>query len=311
VSENEDLGQRGECQDARACGCVEEYFDLAAVSRHFNKTISRTRLDRLISQETERVPFSRPLTDVDLQAAIIHATHINFLIDRMQQSIMSVSTVRRRETDEFCENEILIVDPLVGEFRAIFLTPKTPGPHPAVIVLHGHTLSPEEWRAAFSADSFVKRGYAVFIPQLRAMCAGQSEDAVTRELAMSGLSFIGVQIYEVLLDLNFLNSLSYINKKKIALVAHSGGCCIGTAAIRIIPSIQAYVLDSECDYLGPVKSVRDEFLHQFLPGLHSLRLLVNDFCSTPTPTLLVPYNPQGYTSGVLSEILDFLDKHLK
>jgi len=308
IEEKEDLGSTAGCQTMfEACECVDSYLDFVDIAADQATPITEEELQQEIDEAVSVPPLTEPLPADELRQAILEATNIGFLLDGINDRLLQVTTIRHDETEDYEEREVLFEDGYVGVFKAILLTPKTAGPHPAVIALHGHTSSPEDFRDAFHGREYPARGLAILMLQLRALCGPPHEDEVTRAMLLNGFVFVGLQVYETLLGLKYLLYLSDIDDDRIGLIGHSGGSVVSNLTVRIEPKIRAYVSDLQKNYVEESTDVQYYLYHETVPGLWIYNELINDLGSSATPILAVPY---GYTNG-MSEIFAFFDEQLQ
>ena len=92
---------------------------------------------------------------------------------------------------------------------------------------------------------------------------------------------------------------------RIGLIGHSGGSSTGNLTVRLGAGFAAYVSDYHVEYAEWVADF--EVIHcETVPALYPYAALINDFATSATPVLTVPY---GYTDGV-EPIFGFFDQHL-
>ena len=93
--------------------------------------------------------------------------------------------------------------------------------------------------------------------------------------------------------------------EKIGLIGHSGGSSTGNLTVRIEPKFKAFVSDNQVDWY---KSSDTEPYHcETAPALYPYHDLINDFTTSVTPVLQVPY---GYVTG-MQPIWQFFREHVK
>ncbi|PWC15915.1 hydrolase [Brenneria roseae subsp. americana] len=137
--------------------------------------------------------------------------------------------------------------------NALLLTPKTPGPHPAVILLHDHgskfdigkekmikpwgnaeqLASAQAWADKFFTGRFVgdelaKRGYVVLAVDAlgwgeRGPIKYEQQQALASNFFNLGRSLAGLMAYEDTRSIDFLASLEQVDDKRIGVVGFSMG----------------------------------------------------------------------------------------
>ncbi|PWC21902.1 hydrolase [Brenneria roseae subsp. roseae] len=137
--------------------------------------------------------------------------------------------------------------------NALLLTPKTPGPHPAVILLHDHgskfdigkekmikpwgnaeqLASAQAWADKFFTGRFVgdelaKRGYVVLAVDAlgwgeRGPLKYEQQQALASNFFNLGRSLAGLMAYEDTRAIDFLASLEQVDDKRVGVVGFSMG----------------------------------------------------------------------------------------
>jgi len=231
-----------------------------------------------------------------------------FLLDGKNDRSLKITTISYEKTNSiYNSKEFIFEDPFVGEFKAMYLTPKTLDQHAAIIQIHGHGETPKAHIKNFGLEAYVKEGYSVLIPGLRATYGGEAEDKVSRLMLSSGLTFIGIQNYEIELAKKLLQYLPKVDNKNIFAVGHSGGSVILNTLIWTSKGIKAVVTDNASDYhtYGNGEG-KIEFTQSLVPPLCSYYQQINDFNHAPIPVKKVDY---GYPNGIHKDVLSFLKSH--
>ncbi len=202
-----------------------------------------------------------------------------------------------------------IEDEVVLGFPAILLRPPGPGPHPAVLVIHGHNGDAHQSFDDLGGRQLAEAGFLVFAPTIRVNGASVVEDAVTRVLLEDGFSILALRVYEQLLALRILRAMPDVDPARIGVLAHSGGTAGANLAVRLAPWMAALVTDNECQYYSegtaqeePVAEVLDETFPPLYP-LHPALLRYEDL---PIPALRVPYGPVASMPQVVRFFQDTL-----
>lgn len=306
ITENEKPGVNWAC--AKAETCVADYMRFIKIAKKFGNPISKEELDNrleTIAKNKAKIIHGQ-IPTAPLRKKLIEAMNIGFLLQDINKRPLTVTLVGESETEKYRQRTYLFTDPYVGTFRALLLLPKTSGPHPAVIAVHGHVEEAEDFRDNYYGKEFPGHGYAILMPTMRAMGCAWPEDQVTRALLQNGFTFMAIRSYETLLCLRFLQFLPEIDNDRIGLLGHSGGSVSNNLTIRIAPGFAAFVSDCFRIYFdGDPYPVR--LIDEAAPTIYPYHKLVNDLSTCPVPALEVGY---GFPEGP-DEVFAFLDKVLK
>ncbi len=199
---------------------------------------------------------------------------------------------------------MLLSDPIVGTFEALLLVPDSPGPHPAVLALHGHGEDARAFHNLRFGQDYPAAGFAILMPTARVSNFDADEDRVARELLRNGLTFMSVRIYEALLGLRYLSAHEDVDPARIALVGHSGGASAANLVARVadrVPGVAlaALVSDFTDTYAGAGPGW---LLDAAAPGLHPWHPAISDLSLMKVPVLRLPY---GFPDGP-DPIFEFL-----
>ena len=149
-----------------------------------------------------------------------------------------------------------VVFNLTGDSRvlAFMLVPKSPGPHPAVLLLHDHggkfdigkekvvepwdepaekMESAKQWvkecyGGRFIGDELAKKGYVCFVTDMlnwsdRGGADGESQQAIASSMMHLGISYAGLIVHEDLRAAEFLSQQPEVDSKRIAAMGLSVG----------------------------------------------------------------------------------------
>lgn len=243
-----------------------------------------------------------------LRGEIIHRLHLQNFLDGMDERPLEVAVVSEKSNGGYFRQDLLFRDPLVGSFEAILIAPVVPGPHPAIIAVHGHSSSAQNYVWDFQVPEIAKRGFIVITWSLRGVCGDENEDRLTRHLLTNGFSTIGIIVYETLLMEKYARSLSAVDETRLGLIGHSGGSDAGNLTIHVGRHFKAFITDHSSQYQDRRKvEGKIEFLDSYVPSLWELSDTVNSFRFCPAPVLKTGY---GY-AGEFGTLFDFLKEHLK
>jgi len=309
VEEREDLGAAWNCPLPGYC--IDDYRRFMQLAAEYAVPIPRYEIRRQLTEidagNVETIPG--PLSPEELRDAILDITNIRFLVDGINERLLVVTTIARNETAEYFETHLLFDDPWVGVFEGYLLTPKSEGPFPAVVAIHGHSDDARIFRDEYHGNEYPSHGLAILMLTMRAMEGGIAalvEHNISLDLLMDGFTLMGLRSYEAQLGMKYLRYLPLIIEDRIGLIGHSGGSSTSNLTVRIDPGISAYVSDFSVDYAEwvPVIGV---YHCETIPELYPYNLLINAFSTSAAPVLSVDY---GY-DGEMDFIFAFFEEHLK
>lgn len=204
---------------------------------------------------------------------------------------------------------VWIDDEVVLGFPAIVLRPPGPGPHPAVLVVHGHNGDAHQAIDSFGGLELAEAGFLVFAPTFRVNGASVVEDAVTRLLLEEGFSLLAVRVYEQLLALRIMRAMPDVDPARIGLLAHSGGTAGANLAVRLAPWVGALVTDNECQYYSEGTAQSDpvaEVLDETFPPLFPIHPAVLRYDDLGIPALRIPYGPKESADELVAFFREWL-----
>ena len=256
----------------------------------------------------------QPTPEHALRARIRAALDSDWVMDRLGLlgGPPSPITVHPRPTDHdplAGWDHIWIADPVVQGLQAIVLRPDGPGPHPAVLLAHGHNADAHTAIGDMLGLELRDRGFVVIAPTFRVNGGSTEEDYTTRRLLADGIPLIALRVYEQALGLRVLRAMPDVDPKRIGLLAHSGGNAGATLLVRLLPWVSAFVTDNGCRYYSEGTSVDDpnpEVLDDTHPALYPFHESLLALDELPFPALRVDYDPRANAAAVL----DFLSKTL-
>jgi len=204
---------------------------------------------------------------------------------------------------------VWIEDDVALGFPAIVMLPPGPGPHPAVLMAHGHSGDAHQSIVDLGGLELAEAGYVVLAPTFRINGGSVVEDAVTRDLLEGGFSLLALRVYEQLMALRVLRAMPEVDPGRVGLLAHSGGNAGAMLLMRLAPWVGALVTDNSCQYYSegtaqtePVPEVLDETFPPLFP-IHPALLRLDELVS---PALRIPYGPKDS----MDEILEFFEATL-
>lgn len=275
--------------------CTVDYLAFPSKAAAYARPITEDDLTRKLEDiEAGKVALATaPAPPETLKDAILDQLNMRFLIEGMEDRPLRVTVVGVSVFSGAVETRLLFEDPWVGTFKAILLTPESGSPSPGIVALHGHGEDAEIYRDRYHGSEYPGHGLAILMPTLRAMNIDDDEHQVTRNLLLAGFNLVALRAYESLLGLRYLRCRDDVDPGRLGLIGHSGGSSTGNLTVRLDPNIGAYVSDHQVDWY---KSGENEPYHcETAPDLFPYHELINDFSTSPTPVLQVPY---GYLLGM-------------
>jgi len=313
---NESQGSEWDCRHKRGCDCVDGYLQFLEMARAGDNAKTEDELKGSFRNADEGRVAQESVTPKELADRLVRILNVDFFWDNIESELLHVTIAQKREHQNYFEQELLLSNEYVGTWRAILLLPKGPGPHPAIVALHGHGDSPESFRDRLFGKDYPAHGYAILIPAFRLMCGGASEGKISKELLLHGHSLLGVRCYETLLAVKFLLANKAVDSERLGLIGHSGGSALGNLVFRIDPRFRACVTDNVSTYHRSVSErggFDDNYFDDMLPGLFPLHEAINDFENIGRPVFEAPY---GYrdphtNNSIMPRIFDFFDDHVR
>ena len=259
------------------------------------------------------------LSQEELRTKIIAALNIGFMLDGLDARPLKVTIFAEggRGQNGVISKRLIFADPLVGEFEVLQLEPAGSKRVPAIIGLHGHYDSPEDFASHYLGDTLAADGYLVIMPQFRAMGLDlDAEVEISSTLLFGGFHLMAMRVYETLLIEKYLRSLDRVNAARIGILSHSGGSSTANLVIHLTEGIAAQVTDYYTDWRDrnyiPSDDGYESHIHcETVPGLYELSTTFPYDRSTPIPRLSVDYGDQGHwDEEVENEIRNFFAIHL-
>lgn len=257
-----------------------------------------------------------PQADEDLDPEALafesrRAARLDWMLDGFDGRSLRVEVLERDDSPGARSARWIADDPLVGRFSGTTLLPDGDGPHPALVVAHGHNQSGADWASLYDARSLADEGYVVFLPDARVSRADEYESAVTKQLLLNGLTFVGVRSYEHLVTLKYAASLSEVDACRVGLVGHSGGSVAANLTTRVSLGFVAVVTDLVSDFYQELQG--GILLDETSPAVHGLAPEINDLSDVHVPVLKVDYGyvEPGTNRDRWPEIRTFLHEHLR
>lgn len=295
--------------------CMEDYLALPSVApAEVLQPISGEELEEQLDtvRRQEWMTVGEDLSPEELAPRLIEAANIGWMLEGYETASMRVTIYDSSDRAGDRYRRWILEDEHVGQIAGVTLLPDGDGPHPALVVAHGHDQTADIWLGTYGGRALADRGFAVIAPTSRVSAADRYESAVTRTLLLNGLTFAGVRSYEQLLGLKYAASMGEVDACRIGLIGHSGGSVIGNITSRLGLGFVAYVTDLTSEYHQELPG--EILLDESSPALHALSNEINQFEDSHIAVLRTGYEYQSETLPVEDhwpDVLTFLDEQVR
>ncbi|MFC2091842.1 alpha/beta hydrolase family protein [Elusimicrobiota bacterium] len=288
--------------DAEDIAGFPEYMSIPQVfGEHRHRVSKKKLLKKLMEAAISRTQLKAG-TRKKLKEIILKELNIGFLVEGLSEHRYEAEQVSEVAGGGYLERHVVLHDVYVGDVDLLLLVPdELAGKNPVVIGLHGHKETGTDVRDSYGAGALANNGFIVALPGFRAMGFDLIEASVSWYLMQNGFSLLGLRVYEVLLVIDYLKSLEYVDSVKIGLIGHSGGAAVGNLTVRITSDIQAQVTDNYKKMLSTmVFYPQTEMVHcATLPGLSYYAQEISDSETLDFPVYKLPYGMYGYESNII------------
>ncbi len=260
---------------------------------------------KLLVQTAKIMPETKnrkPLSELALKTRIRKSLKLDWLFKHIEKTPPRFELIDEHPREGYVEQKFKISDTIIGSFPVLVLLPtNTHKKAPAILGLHGHGGSMEDFRDILMGARLAREGYAVVIVRFRAMY-NLYEHEISQNLMRRGYNLMGFRVFEALLSLEILKNHPLIQAKKWGILAHSGGSAIAHLLVRLVEGISACVSDYDSSYHFPWQ----ELCCEAVPELALLGTQLNQRSNFPCPALKAPY----HFSPKEDQILQFLRTYL-
>ena len=226
----------------------------------------------------------------------------NRWLEKLEDSTVKVKIIDEEEKKSYFRQRLVIKVESLDTFEALLLIPKqTKQLNPAILGLHGHGGSMDDFAQMLMGNFLADRGYIVLIPDFKAM-QDPLEEEVSREFFRFGKHLMSTRLYESDVLLKLLHNLPDISIGRIGLLANSGGSAVAHLLLRLNDKIKAVVTDYDSSFYFSWQ----EFCCESVPALAHYSQQINDRTSFGIPALKAPY----YFAPDEEKIEKFFAKHL-
>jgi dienelactone hydrolase len=305
--------------DCDARDCLAKYRSFVTDHPQFaHPRPAEVVLAELDALDQEPLPPVMQLSQDELRTKIIDALNIGFMLDGLDARPLKVTIFveEARGQNGVISKRLIFNDPLVGEFEVLQLEPAGNKRVPAIIGLHGHYDSPEDFASNYLGDTLAAEGYLVIMPQFRAMGLElDAEEEIGSTLLFGGFHLMAMRVYETLLIEKYLRSLDRVNTAQIGIISHSGGSSAANLVIHLTKGIAAQVTDYYVEWRDRnfTTSGVSQIHCETVPSLFPLTTTFPEDWSTPIPRLSIshPGYEGHWDEEVETEIRNFFATHLQ
>ena len=226
-------------EDSRAI-LDEQYRQM---DRYFDRQIALAEARR--AEYWKRLDFSSP-ANFDRSAEAYRKDWSSFLsIPYEPKTPLQVKQVKVREFPAYTAYRVWF-DALPGvQSYGILLVPKTPGPKPALICLHGHMGTPEIVAGFLSGEllknniyrvfgrTAVERGYVAWCPMIQGYYSEEHEpqegpeskgrDLLHKKALLTGRTLMGLEVAKLRRAVDYLQTLADVDPQRIGIYGLSKG----------------------------------------------------------------------------------------
>jgi len=271
-----------------------------------HKEIGEEELKKEIKQAQDgRNNMSMVSGDVSLKSIILKSLNIEYLMEEFNTRPLKVITTQEEKEEDYIEKRLLFKDEHIGTFQVLMLMPEErEAKLPAIIGVHGHGDSSYVFKKNFMGRELVKEGFVVLLPSIRGTWASE-EDSLY--FLLKGYPLLGLEVYELLLVVKYLNHLEEVNPLRIGMIGHSGGSVLANLVARVTGQVSALVSDEESSFLNFDVAYPDCLGDDTVPKLSYYGFNIYDVKSLNFPLMKVPYGFKRWRRA----IIDFFNTHLK
>ena len=135
--------------------CVSDYVAFPLLALDPAAPLPPGEIRRLLGRmDHEQEPIlENPPAPGAMRDRILDGLNIHALLEGPGQKVPDFQLADPKARGTLQETEVLISDPYVGRIRGLLVAPRTGGPYPAVLAVHGHTDTPEELLERLTLDS--------------------------------------------------------------------------------------------------------------------------------------------------------------
>jgi hypothetical protein len=260
---------------------------------------------KLLVQTAKILPEAKnrkPLSERVLRTRIRKTLKLDWLSEHLKEHPPRIELIDETLKQGYVEQKFKITDEIIGSFPVLLLLPiNSKEKAPAILGLHGHGGSMEDFRDILMGAKLAREGYAVLIPRFRAMY-NLYEHEISKTLMRRGYHLLGFRVFEVLLSLKILQNHPLINREKWGILAHSGGSAIAHLLVYLVDGVSACISDYDSSYHFPW----EELCCEAVPELAIISQQLNQRSNFPCPALKAPY----HFSPQQKEILKFFQAQL-
>lgn len=236
-------------------------------------------------------PRPEPVPAEELQAELVMSS--GFGRDGANLRTRPVDAVLRSEqrTGALLRQQLILTDEWVGAFDVVVVRPDTDGALPAVVGYPDRGETVEQFLTDRHGYALAEADHVVLVIVPRVDGGDRTEDLASRLALEAGSAVVCGRATEALVARKYLLSRVDVTRR-VSLLGHGHGSAVVNLASRLEPEFTACVSDRTSSY----REVSDDgfVLAEAAPVLARWALLLNDFSTSPVPTLI---EPRGLPDG--------------
>lgn len=253
----------------------------------------------------DQEPTADLLTPDALSALLRARLRVDFLESLAGLAPVKVSRFQQKIDNDIQESHYLFQDGLSGKFEAILVQPAKGGPFPAIIAVPGHDQNAAQYLNDYAALQLARKGFIVIAYTKKG--DGQPwEHLISWSFLQHGFSLAAMRVHEVMQLFDFIAGQPFVDRKRIYLLCHSGGCAEANLIVNIYQDkFKMLVTDYTSNYLEYTKE--NKITNAFLPQIHDWWKQIGAFDHLSTKVVKVHYGFGANNEAETEKLIELLN----